>query len=119
MSKGIDSKGRSIMQKAHVHEVGHLLGLPHVDVGKSHCPPSNTNASACYGVADADKYSVMGQGMQLRYSNANPWRQALMDIFLKGNINLPSDWAPKQIRHHPRAVAEVTSKALITKKPIR
>ncbi|HSX50866.1 MAG TPA: hypothetical protein VLF09_07925 [Cellvibrio sp.] len=119
VAKGTDSKGRSIMQKAHVHEVGHLLGLPHVDVGKSHCPPSNTNSSACYGVADTDKYAVMGQGMQLRDSNANPWRQAMIDIFVKGNINLPSDWTPKQTRHYPRTLAEVTSKTLITKKPTR
>ena len=39
VQKGTDSKGNAIMQRAHVHEIGHLLGLPHVDVGKAHCPP--------------------------------------------------------------------------------
>jgi hypothetical protein len=59
----------------------------------------------------------MGQGMQLRDSNANPWRQALIVFFLKGNINLPNDWAPKQTRHYPRTLAEVASNVHITKKP--
>ena len=117
--KGTDSKGQSIMQRAHVHEVGHLLGLPHVDVGKPHCPPANTNASACYGVTDRDKYSVMGQGMQLRDSHVNPWRQAIIDILNKGSIHISKDWQPKRIRHYPRTLPEVATNALITKKPTR
>lgn len=76
--KTTDSKGKPVMQRAHVHEVGHLLGLDHVDVGKPHClPMTDTNASACYGVSDADKKAVMGSGMQLREENAYPWREAL------------------------------------------
>jgi len=119
VQKGTDSKGLPIMQKAHVHEIGHLLGLGHVDEGKPHCPSTNTNASACYGVSDSDKYAVMGQGMQLRDSNANPWRQALIEMFLKGNINLPNDWAPARVRHYPRTLAEVAANTKITTKPKR
>ncbi|MGB4948080.1 MAG: hypothetical protein WBQ05_12895 [Candidatus Competibacter denitrificans] len=79
--KRTDSKGKSVMQRAHVHEVGHLLGLDHVDVGKPHClPTTNTNASACYGIADVDMRSVMGSGMELREENAYPWREALRNI---------------------------------------
>ena len=56
-----DSCGDEIFFQTHLHEVGHLLGLEHVDVGKPHCPEdSNTNLSPCYGVDDEDKYSVMG-----------------------------------------------------------
>ena len=119
VQKGTDSKGAAIMQRAHVHEIGHLLGLPHVDVGKPHCPPTNTNASACYGVADKDKYSVMGQGMQLLDTHAAPWRKALIEISGKGNILTTTDWSSKRKRHYPRTLAEVGSNAMITSKPAR
>ena len=79
--KKTDSQGKAVMQRAHVHEVGHLLGLDHVDVGKPHCLPStDTNASACYGIADTDMRSVMGSGMELREAFAYPWREALRAI---------------------------------------
>jgi hypothetical protein len=78
VQKGTDSAGKPIMQRAHVHEVGHLLGLGHVDEGKANCPVSgDTNASSCYGIADVDKNSVMGQGMQLRLEHAAPWMTAI------------------------------------------
>lgn len=76
--KGRDSNGKPIMQQAHVHEVGHLIGLGHVNVGTRHCPTnSDTNAAACYGVTDEEKKSVMGQGMQVRTSHAEPWQTAM------------------------------------------
>src|SRR5262245_55333668 len=60
VQKNTTSTGKKVMQRAHVHEVGHLLGLDHVDVGKAHCPASgDTNAGPCYGVNDADMVSVM------------------------------------------------------------
>ena len=78
IQKATTSTGKKVLQRAHVHEVGHLLGLNHVDVGKPHCPASgDTNAEACYGVADNDMPSVMGAGMQLRIEHAYPWRESL------------------------------------------
>lgn len=118
--KGTNAKGKKIMQRAHVHEVGHLLGLGHVDIGKKHCPSTgDTNLPACYGAKDVDKYSVMGQGMQLRDKHANPWRRAMKQATSKGAVAAVADWAPKTRRHYPRTLAEVTAKKSVTTRPKR
>ncbi len=137
--KGLTSKGKKVFQRAHVHEVGHLLGLNHVDVGKAHClPTANTNASACYGVADVDKLAVMGSGMQLRIENAYPWREALRNFavqevvtaitpftpFLPSNFSFPiqslaSIWPAKLKRHYPRTESEMKAGSMLTRRPNR
>lgn len=139
--KRTDSKGKPVLQRAHVHEVGHLLGLDHVDVGKPHClPTGNTNASACYGIADNDVRAVMGSGMELREENAYPWREALryfaMTDLLRSVFNafpsfmprqtlqmpitsLTSVWPAKMKRHYPRTAAEVQAGKMITAPPVR
>ncbi|WP_444944465.1 hypothetical protein ACJJIK_05840 [Microbulbifer sp. ZKSA006] len=117
--KGTDSNGNPIMQRAHVHEVGHLLGLGHVDEGRPHCPETNTNARPCYGVSDEDKNSVMGQGMQLRAEHANPWRRAMLRMLNRGNILTSSDWEAKRQRHYPRTLTEARDRRYITQKPAR
>jgi hypothetical protein len=120
VKKGENGKKKPIMQRAHVHEVGHLLGLGHVDIGKPHCPPGgNTNAAKCYGVADVDKYSVMGQGMQLRLEHAMPWRKAIIAISTDGNALTATDWEAKMQRIYPRIPAEVASNAMLTRRPLR
>lgn len=104
VQKGRDSKGKPIMQRAHVHEVGHLLGLGHVDIGKAHCPPSgNTNAGACYGVADTDKNTVMGQGMALNVKHATPWIKAFNE-FLKTAPRSPL-YTPMMVQIRPTAAS--------------
>ena len=134
VQKGTDSKGKPIMQQAHVHEVGHLLGIGHVDIGKAHCPAAgNTNASACYGMADADKYSVMGQGMQLRIEHATPWILAI-NQFIKAEpaskvytipppsfsqmpgrvVDVLFPFTAKMKRHFPRTPAELEKGLMIT-----
>ena len=91
------------------------MGLGHVDIGKAHCPAtSNTNAQKCYGVTDADKNAVMGQGMQLRGVHATPWFNALKQFNLvepPSKLYKPEAKHVKQISpalraHDPRSVAE-------------
>ena len=122
VKKATDTKGKAVMQRAHVHEVGHLLGLGHVDEGKAHCPVSgDTNAGACYGITDADKNSVMGSGMRLDAIHGEPWLTALAE-FVKGEAK-SSVYTPtaanvganvvKMKRHYPRSVAEFEAGQLI------
>ena len=133
VQKSTTSTGKKVLQRAHVHEVGHLLGLNHVDVGKPHCPASgNTNASACYGKADNDMPSVMGSGMQLRIEHAYPWRELLRHFALAewwatalssplslASLSVPivspmAVWPAKIRRHYPRTIAELKAGAAIT-----
>jgi len=118
--KASDSNGKPIFQQAHVHEVGHLLGLGHVDEGKPHCPTNgNTNARACYGVTDKDKNSVMGSGMQLRPKQANPWRLAMKEFTKKGNLFVTSDWEAKLNKYYPRTPTEAANKKHFISPPKR
>lgn len=120
VQKATDSAGKPIKQRAHVHEVGHLLGLDHVDVGQPHCPASgDTNATQCYGMSDYSMNSVMGSGMQLRLEHAAPWRKAMIALSGRGSIGTATDWEAKMRRHYPRTMAEVASNAAITATPVR
>ena len=142
VNKATDSQGRAIMQRAHVHEVGHLLGLDHVDVGQAHCPSSgDTNASACYGVSDASLNSVMGSGMTIRLENAAPWRNAMrgfavasalqagpptaLDLLMPYSrlfafpTHLLASWPARLTRHYPRTLAEAGAELNITSRITR
>lgn len=89
--KATDSAGKKVMQRAHVHEVGHLLGMGHAAQGTLSCPVSgDTNAAACYGTSDFEMNSVMGSGMELRPVHAYPWRMAIADMTGKGTVRTPS-----------------------------
>lgn len=127
VQKATDSAGKPIMQRAHVHEIGHVIGLPHVDVGKVHCPTTgNTNAASCYGVNDHDKNSVMGSGMRLDPEHAKPWIEAIEahviaaePIPLLAAVASPisailKPFTPKMSRHYPRTKAEYDAGKLIT-----
>lgn len=143
--KKSDSAGNKIMQRAHVHEIGHLLGMGHSAEGTASCPVSgNTNASACYGTSDFEMSSVMGSGMDLRAVHAFPWRMAIADMTGNGTIRtlsvnrsmatlvnqLPgmslsgtdftsNDWQAKMKRHYPRTEAEAKANAAVTMRPRR
>jgi len=132
--KGTDSHGQPIMQRAHVHEVGHLLGLGHVAIGQPGCPANgNTNASACYGTNDHDQYSVMGEGMQLRPEHAQPWIDAMRQFVAteppstvytipaptitqlpQRMLDMVFPFTAVMRRHYPRTPAELEARQMIT-----
>lgn len=143
--KDTDSTGASVLQRAHVHEIGHLLGMGHATQGSAACPQGrgdDTNADACYGTSDHDMHSVMGSGMSLYAEHAFPWRWAISDITGKGTVRSPSqnrelraqlthahggpqpdpttsDWSAKMVRHYPRTLEEARLGQAITRRPSR
>lgn len=132
VQKGTDSNNKPVMQRAHVHEVGHLMGLGHVAEGTAACPANgNTNAQACYGTTDHDMNSVMGSGMKLRTEHAKPWQDAMVNVAVKhrtdkvaaqweklkvGFIAMGAQWPAKMKRHYPRTKEELAAGALITRR---
>lgn len=116
----LDSHKKPIMHLSHAHEIGHLLGLQHVDVGKAHCPATgDTSAAACYGVTDEDKSSIMGAGLRVRKEHALPWRRAMTWLTGKGDVTNPKDWEPWSIPLYPRTLDEADHDKLITTRVVR
>jgi hypothetical protein len=54
------------------HEVGHMLGLNHINENAAECR-NDSNSSICYGFLRRDAMNVMGGGDVLDYRNAQPW----------------------------------------------
>lgn len=57
-------------QLAALHEIGHYLGLDHVN--------GSGNDEANYGVTDYQKASLMGHGTEIRPAHAWPWKSRLL-----------------------------------------
>lgn len=109
-----DSTGRKIFQAAYAHEIGHLLGLEHIDVGKPHCPASgNTNSQPCYGIVARDQQTVMGSGMRLVPSFALPWQRAIIELTGVGALKHSRDWHPRMSRILPTRLSGLPSAAAL------
>jgi len=70
---GGDPSGRTYAWQQHVlpHEVGHMLGLNHVNQASPACDRS-ANSPPCYGVWGSQVVNIMGGGDALDLQNAEP-----------------------------------------------
>jgi hypothetical protein len=64
-------------QAAVLHEVGHLLGLLHVNDNPATCPARDRNAAACYGTTQWQRGDLMGWGSRVEYWHSWPWRNRI------------------------------------------
>ena len=93
-------------QRPYLHEIGHMLGLEHIDSGKSHCPEgSNPNLGPCYGKAPVDQRTVMGGGMGLIPFFALPWQKAMIKLTGLGTQRYSGDWEPRMTRILPERLS--------------
>jgi hypothetical protein len=84
------------------HEVGHLLGLPHVGAFSPDCiAAGNSNADPCY-LDGASPDNIMGKGMTITGINAWPWVSRIAEH--TQGATKPADWRAWNARWVPRVV---------------
>jgi hypothetical protein len=105
--------GKAYRQRAHLHEVGHLLGLDHAAATTAACTAAgNIGAEPCYCATADDCSNIMGAGEKVRESNASPWQRAIAEHV--GGAALT--WIVKLRRHYPRTLEQVRTGQQITAK---
>jgi hypothetical protein len=102
----LDSDGLPTYQRAYLHEMGHLLGLEHIDVGKEHCPlEGDTNKLVCYSKGPVDQRTLMGGGSTLVPKFALPWQKAIVKLTGKGDAMSGNDWEARLVRIVPERLS--------------
>lgn len=64
-------------QATALHEVGHLLGLSHVNNNPAACPVNAPGTAACYGTTAWQRGDLMGWGSRVEYWHSWPWRNRI------------------------------------------
>jgi hypothetical protein len=106
--------GHHYLQRANIHEVGHLLGLDHASSTSPACVASgNIGSESCYCATAADCGNIMGAGEGARESNASPWISAM------NSLGGGSTWTTFLRRHYPRTMDEVKHNKEVTVRPHR
>lgn len=87
-------EGVSYLHRTISHEVGHLLGLNHINEYSDACQNASTpESSPCYGSNLAQSMNVMGRGSELDFSNADPWLKRITEHTYTRRSDWKVEWA--------------------------
>lgn len=103
--------GKHIWQWPHYHEVGHLLGLGHVN--QRNMMAKKVNITQAYGVTKAQIEDVMGAGSVKNKWHAAPWQEAAAMI----TGTKKQDWGVSIGRLNPVVLDAMRAMTNVTKLP--
>ena len=67
-----------VQQNAASHEIGHVLGLDHINANDAKCRKGDGNDVICYGKPGTPEYyNLMGHGNKVTPANVPPWRKRI------------------------------------------
>jgi hypothetical protein len=92
---GFSPAGTTFLSNTSAHEVGHLLGMWDVGLGKPQCV--DEHSPACYGTDLYERMNVMGAGSMLDLANARPWlRRVPFHATSTDKADWKADWASSE-----------------------
>lgn len=92
--------GSTFRQTAAAHEIGHYLGLSHVNNPSCIQQNISTNLPQCYGGNHHQSDDIMGRGMRVEEWHARPWKNRI-NQHLRISNKLPR-WEASRHRPAPR-----------------